>query len=364
MTRQKKVTLGADIEVFVAPYIVPPNKPKKKASPKNTRGLRLKSGGGVTFTELAQASEPEVVEATAQPLNLADMDLNEILEYTRASSNTKKQRRANLASTIVPCVGIFPGTKKEPYAPKEWPKGYAIQEDNVMLEYNIPPTSSVEAFNGTMRAVKKLVNSICMTKELQPVWNMPEHEFKKIDLESPQATMFACDPDMDAYTGGTQRDAIPNFGNYRTCGGHIHIGGDFNCPDFVAVLFLELVLSFYVGGHFIHNPNSQRSKWYGRPGIFRTKPYGIEYRTLSNSWANSPYTVNDVARVVFLVGHFLVETPANTLQQWFRSIEWSELNSLLLTDPNGSPEDQQSASERWSALRAQVHLFNIPGIAI
>ena len=352
MTRKKKVTIGADIEVFVAPYVPSPEISTKNVIPNKTRErIRINLG------------EEPVVQTEEAPDLPTETELDEIMEFTRKVTR-KWQRRKDIAASIIPCVGLFPGTKAKPFTPDEWPKGYAIQEDNVMLEYNIPPTSSLEAFNGTMRTVKKLVKGICMSQELVPVWNRPEHEFKKIDLESPQATMFACDPDMDAYTGGTQRDALPNFGNYRTCGGHIHIGGDFNCPDFVAVLFLELVMAFYIGGHFIHDPASQRSKWYGRPGIFRTKSYGIEYRTLSNGWANSPYSVNDVARVVFQVGNFLVNTPANTLQQWFRSIEWKELHALLTMDVPHTPEAQMDADGRWNILRSQVNQFNIPGITI
>ena len=73
-------------------------------------------------------------------------------------------------------------------------------------------------------------------------------------------------------------------GNVRTCGGHIHLGGDFQCPDFVAALFAELFLGVF--GRLPMNFKSVRQRWYGQPGIFRSKPYGIEYRTPDSSWTS------------------------------------------------------------------------------
>ena len=48
----------------------------------------------------------------------------------------------NEKNTVIPCVGLVKGTKEKPHRPKGMPKGYAVQEDNVMLEFNVPPVRS------------------------------------------------------------------------------------------------------------------------------------------------------------------------------------------------------------------------------
>jgi hypothetical protein len=318
MTRSKQITIGADIEVFVA---------KRETREYVKKEKFLTADGDV---QIRQAKKRKVV-----------------------------------GGEIVPCVDIFPGTKEKPHTFKDWKAGFAVQEDNVMLEFNIPPAKSASELIDTMAQARKYITDMCKTKDLMPMWNIPEYKFKPIDLMTPQAKLFGCEPDLDAYSGGTLRDSIPDFGFYRTCGGHIHLGGDFNCPDFVAVLFLELVMALWMGNKFVVQPGSVRSKWYGRPGVYREKPYGIEYRTLNNAWATSGYGTNDLAGLVFQVGNILVSNSAKSLQQWFRRIEWTKVQKLLTTIPSTKDKEKYfNYSKEWQYIRTQFSGLQIPGLQL
>lgn len=336
MKRTKQITIGADIEVFVA-------KIDNKEEEEYAKLKRL------------------ALEQAAQNLP-SSMEPVFVFEDLRKTKSTKK---AKSLGKIIPCVGLFPGTKSDPFYPKKWKAGYAIQEDNVMLEFNIPVSIDRNQFSETMTTARSYIDNICFQKNLRPAWKKTEHRFPNVDLVSPQAHLFACDPDADAYTGGTQRDSIPDFGNYRTCGGHIHIGGDFQCPDFVAVLFLELILSIYLSPQAIISPSSERAKWYGRPGIYRTKPYGIEYRTLSNAWACSPYSVQDIGHILFLAAEILINNSAGQLQQWFRRIEWTLLQEILtMQNINKDKEKSKEFNHKWNTIKDQFRELKIPGIQL
>jgi len=317
MTRIKQVTVGADVEVFVA------------------------------ATETKTVMKAERFVDPDQEIQIREVPHQKMIP-----------------KGIIPCVGIFPGTKAKPHTPKHWAPGYAIQEDNVMLEFNIPATTSSNGLLTTLQNAKNYVTAICAEKKLIPMWEVPEHQFKPIDLTTPQAKLFGCEPDMDAYTGGIQRDTVPSFGRYRTCGGHIHVGGDFNCPDFVAVLFLELILSLYLGSSFVYQAGTQRAKWYGRPGVYRSKPYGIEYRSLNNSWLHNAYGMQDMATILFKVGEMLIANDANTLQQWFRRVEWTMLQDALLKSGDRGKDGRMKNNQRWHTLRQQFNGLGIPGLQL
>lgn len=238
----------------------------------------------------------------------------------------------NETSKIVPCVGILEGTKDNPYRPDGVPEGFAIQEDNVMVEYNIPPSLTSGEFRSNVKKGRTMV-----LKELHRLYGdrytlssgRHYHKFKTKDLASKQAQTIGCDPDYDAYTGGQVRVNPPSPGLLRSCGGHIHLGGDFQCPDFVAALFAELFVGLVVGMS-VDEKNDPRAKWYGQPGIYRPKPYGIEYRTPNNSWAHSSIQTERVAPWGLACARYLTTTSAVDIQTAFRQIPWTQVRECML----------------------------------
>ena len=341
MSRTKEVTLGADVEVFLAIN-----------NEETTDNAKYADKAITAMYGMDINSDQRTI--LVGDLIAAKKDRKVASNHTLRKKYLKLIRQNN---KIIPCVGLFPGTKTKPHRPKGWGEGYAIQEDNVMLEFNIPATKSASSFYQTMQHVTKLVTLLCKTKDLIPMWDKSEHNFAVADLKSPQAMTFGCDPDLNAYTGGVQRNAPPDFGRLRTCGGHIHIGGDFNCPDFVVVLFLELAFATYYGCSFVVDNTDKRHMWYGQPGTFRTKPYGIEYRTLSNNWANNMST-RDIGKISFSVASLVTLTPAVTVQKWFRSIDWVMFRKLLVDfNPNANEISEKALNkwhEDWGHIAAQA----------
>jgi hypothetical protein len=44
--------------------------------------------------------------------------------------------------------------------------------------------------------------------------------------------------------------------------------------------------------------DTERRKLYGKPGAFRPKPYGCEYRVLSNAWVDKPEVAGILFRII------------------------------------------------------------------
>lgn len=250
----------------------------------------------------------------------------------------------------VPCVGLIKGTKEEPHPIAGLPKGFAMQEDNVMVEYNIPPAKNYKSFANNIQAARAAVTDALYALNNSYVLNVsPDMHFKKEHLTSKQAQLIGCDVDYDAYQGGAVRRAPAKpLDNWRSAGGHIHLGGDFQCPDFVAALFCDL--SIGLAGNTVGLNSTRRAAWYGQPGVFRPKPYGIEYRTPDANWTASRTTVQRVGAYAINLCKWLTDSDARTIQTTFRAIDWAEVRRLCVFDPNVSTTARKK--ERATVINA------------
>lgn len=106
---------------------------------------------------------------------------------------------------------------------------------------------------------------------------------------------FGCNPTINAHEAEFKR-VTGLRERFRAAGGHIH----YSCPDSARdnANSLVTVWDFIVGNTFVlidRDPNNARRRInYGRAGEYRIKPYGIEYRVLSNFWLRS-YTLWSMA---------------------------------------------------------------------
>lgn len=197
--------------------------------------------------------------------------------------------------------GLVPGTKE---APSLVPQG-AIQVDGMALEFNINPASTIVEFSRNIKTVmEQLQHAAGEQYDLVPI---PSVEFSKEvwDNTPDYAKELGCNPDMNAYTG-TEQPSPEDVGRMRAAGGHIHIGwqGDQEI-DFMSEGHIEACkvvtkqLDFTLGVQSLlwDNDNGRR-QMYGKAGSFRPKPYGVEYRTLSNAWLKSEKLIKHVFRTV------------------------------------------------------------------
>jgi len=186
------------------------------------------------------------------------------------------------ALEVVSAEGIIGGTKHEPKSISDI--GHAIQEDNVMVEYNIPPSKTCSEFIDNHNFVINHIKDIAQLNGLE-LHIEPSAQLDKKYLNTEQGKTFGCEPDFNVYTKDV--NSVESIeGNYRFAGGHIHIGWE--NPIFKDKEDLVIAMDIVLGlDSVILDTDDKRKQYYGSAGRFRFKDYGIEYRTLSNFWIKS-----------------------------------------------------------------------------
>lgn len=182
---------------------------------------------------------------------------------------------------FISSIGLIGGSKDFPMPIGE---GCAVQEDNVAVEFNIPPASTAQAFvdsiNYNLNYLRERAAGMGLELCIQP-----SAVFNDAQLMNPAAQEFGCEPDFNAWKDGEQnpRPKADNP-NLRSAGGHIHIA----LPEGMSKLEVVKAMDLFVGCQMLEfDKDTDRRKLYGNPGAFRSKPYGVEYRTASNAWITS-----------------------------------------------------------------------------
>lgn len=178
-------------------------------------------------------------------------------------------------------VGLIGGSKDEP---RPVPMG-AVQEDNVLAEFNIDPASTEEEFLNNFAVVEAELGQIVAPLKLM---FKSSHEFQdeEIDAGGEQALLFGCDPDFNCWTGAVNEAPNGFATSLRTAGGHVHIGYD--DPTASNSYDIAKMCDYMLGiPSVLLDGDNRRRELYGSAGACRLKPYGVEYRVLSNFWVSS-----------------------------------------------------------------------------
>ncbi len=187
---------------------------------------------------------------------------------------------------IQPVTNLLGGTKQDPRPlPKE---GFFVQEDNVLAEFNIPPTKNRAGFISAISTGQQLVVSELKQKGFVPVL-ATSHRFLPEDLSDPREMIFGCTPDCNAWLGLEVENPTPfpeNDPFLRSAGGHVIVGYD-NPTRETNVALIKLCDALVGLPSVLLDTDTERRKLYGKAGSFRHKPYGVEYRTLSSFWLGS-----------------------------------------------------------------------------
>lgn len=185
------------------------------------------------------------------------------------------------SGTPVSSIGRVGGSKNEP---RPIGDGYALQEDNVAVEFNIPPASSRDEFiHSIQHVIHHLEDEMSQQGLLLAI--VPTLDFDKESLDHPQARAMGCEPDYNAWTGKENpRPKAPKA--MRSAGGHLHISWDDPTMDIRNKIIQAHDL--FCGAPSIRiDHDDKRRSLYGRAGACRYKEYGVEYRTPSNFWIKS-----------------------------------------------------------------------------
>lgn len=193
---------------------------------------------------------------------------------------------SELEEKFIPSIGLIGGNKNYPTMITS--EGHAIQEDNVMVEYCVPPACTSEEFIKNINFVKEYINETILQKLGYVPKYIASARFDLDDLDHRQAREFGCMPDYNAWLEGKCNVfAKPADSSLRTAGGHIHIGYD--NPDAQTTIDIIKAMDLVLGlQSLILDTDTERRVMYGKAGAFRFKPYGGEYRVLSTFW-----TAND-----------------------------------------------------------------------
>lgn len=190
------------------------------------------------------------------------------------------------AGALVSSIGRIGGTKEHP-KPLPIGEGFAVQEDNVAVEYNIPPADSRLAFRGNISKAMSYLSDTIALNNLK-FSNLASASWPKEQLNNRAARTFGCDPDFDAWAKGAVNPK-PRAADktLRSCGGHVHVGYAFNSEEEIWE-FIKMCDLFLAVPATLMDPDDKRKELYGKRGAFRYKPFGCEYRVLSNFWVHEP----------------------------------------------------------------------------
>ena len=187
-----------------------------------------------------------------------------------------------------------PGTKANPY---RLPNGGSVQADGTAIEFNTEPAYTKKQFSDNILS--------CLNDIRKMVDNKYEFMFKPVvhygaatyDRIPDNAKELGCNPDYDAYTLRANDPPKPpaEHPTMRTGAGHLHIGWTDgikdvhernhmeDCAYFVKLLDQSIYQD--AAAYWAYsNEEMLRRRVYGKKGAFRPKPFGVEYRSLSNSW--------------------------------------------------------------------------------
>lgn len=228
---------------------------------------------------------------------------------------------------FVPSIGLIGGSKEEP---RIFEQGYAVLEDNVAVEFNIPPAHNHAEFIANIRHAMDHIH-----KEL-PDYHFSDEsavEFNPVDLTHPQALEFGCEPDYNAWTQDENPRPKADSLLLRSAGGHIHIGTE---EDRIQVI---RAMDVFVGVPSIKvdAKGLRRRALYGKAGACRFKEYGVEYRTLSNFWIWSDsmmeWVYNQTQKALQFVkdGHILTEEDGALIQHCINNSDMNAYETLVRT---------------------------------
>lgn len=181
-------------------------------------------------------------------------------------------------------VGI-PGTKAAPF---KVGRG-ALQIDGTALEFNIEPAASQDEWLMNIDDVLAEMKSMLprgMKMDIKAVVHYAKEYMDGLPLS---AKLLGCDPDYNAYTAAVN-NAPDQHPTMRTAAGHVHLGWTNNQDPLVPQHFsacctMVKELDLFLGiPSVILDEDIERKEMYGKAGAFRPKPYGVEYRVLSNFW--------------------------------------------------------------------------------
>lgn len=265
----------------------------------------------------------------------------------------------NGSQEFISAHDIFPGTKYDPH-----PVGTigAVQVDGTAFEFNIRPSSTSAEFirniNGVLHFARIHLKNVAPDLEFK---TEPTALFNQTYFDNLPAfpKLLGCEPDFNAWTGKVNpkpKTKLP----MRTGSGHVHLGWtEMANPTDPAHLFdVHSVVKQLDVGLFIPSllwdADNMRRTLYGKPGAFRPKPYGCEYRVLSNKWVGD----RDLMQYVFDA----TKHSHDLLEKDIKLYEDKEFKEAVATLANGDDISRHAINSLVNRLEDDFDFPTVPAL--
>lgn len=205
--------------------------------------------------------------------------------------------RNKKTNSFVSAHDLIPGSKVKPY---KLNNQVSVQVDGTAAEFNISPAKNVSTFiqsvNSAKKGLKRLLRQKGKDYQLM-ITSSVQYDAVYYSSLPRYVKIIGCDLDYDAYS---LQERIPEEDQQLlpeglvVGGGHLHFGyidqdryvqepyPNVHLED-CARLSRQLDASLWFLS-YLWDYDSKRRQTYGEKGRFRPKPYGCEYRSLSNAW--------------------------------------------------------------------------------
>ena len=177
------------------------------------------------------------------------------------------------------------GTKVNP---EDMGGGYALLNDNILIEGNVPPAATKEEFVANMTQLWDMMDG----RAKQRLAHLENHDCMAISdavMQTPEAKEFGCSSFRDAWNENIEIETPQLNGNMRPAGCHIHIGLDDASESLKMAVVRAFDLFVTLPAIEISGMNYRTSNLYGILGACRIKSYGVEARSLGGQFFNPQY---------------------------------------------------------------------------
>lgn len=228
--------------------------------------------------------------------------------------------------TVVPAWEITKGLKR---GEKERINDtVSVHADGVALEFNFNPVPATDFSSTAMQAYRD-VTAWVNEKKLSVVCKATIGGWSAEALVHPLATETGCSEDFCAYFENPRKPRDPPVlagSDIRHFGGHIHVGYDKELvPSYALVRMMDAFIYLPIC-HF--DKQDYRRPFYGLPGLFRDKEYGVEYRTMSNFWLQARGVPSIIQRNMLELFNTL-EEKIGEVHDFYKETDWNALQQLL-----------------------------------
>jgi hypothetical protein len=174
---------------------------------------------------------------------------------------------------VVSAIEKIPGCKEEPFK-EGLPKGFGLQTDNILAEFNVPPVTNEESWVANIEFMKDFIRQTAQAiDENFDILCQASSKVPTKELKHPQAKEAGCDPDYCIYTNTRNEAGKLGRTTLRSSGFHIHVGYPDNNID-TSLMMLRYIDAFVGLPSILYDTDTERRTLYGKAGCFRLCEYG------------------------------------------------------------------------------------------